>query len=126
MTEYMWEEYVVEIYGGGRVVIGFNRAEAFSLLNELERIDILDTYVIKRNDIIEIPLKIKKGGIGRPGTYVRGDVLYNIPLNNITIPLKEFRASEYSYSPVGKVLEGIENLDKLGRVTKAVFKRRVK
>lgn len=126
MNEYLWEEYILEIYGVGSLIIGFNRAEAFSLLNEIERLEYIDTYVIRRGDYVEIPLKIKKGGIGRPGVFERGDLLYNIPLNNLTIPLKKMEVAEASYSLVGKVIEGIEYLDRLGRVTKAVLKKRVK
>ncbi|RLF02866.1 MAG: hypothetical protein DRJ64_08900, partial [Thermoprotei archaeon] len=71
---------------------------------------------------IIIPLNIKKGGYGVLEPFEKGTVLYDIPRNSLAIPLEDFNPSEPNYAVVGKVLDGLEKLNKVERVTKAVLK----
>jgi len=118
-------EYILSVYNLGELILGFNRSEAFAILNELERIEKIETSVFRRNSLIYIPLKIKKGGRGIIKKFDKGSLIYDIPLNSLVIPLEDYTPSEPVYQEVGKVLEGFEKLSNINRVTKATLFKRV-
>jgi len=118
-------EYILSVYNLGELILGFNRSEAFAILNELERIEKIETSVFRRNSLIYIPLKIKKGGRGIIKKFVKGSLIYDIPLNSLVIPLEDYTPSEPVYQEVGKVLEGFEKLNNINRVTKATLFKKV-
>ena len=118
-------EYILSVYNLSELILGFNRSEAFAILNELERIEKIETSVFRRNSLIYIPLKIKKGGRGIIKKFDKGSLIYDIPLNSLVIPLEDYTPSEPVYQEVGKVLEGFEKLSNINRVTKATLFKRV-
>lgn len=118
-------EYDLIVYGVGTVKLGLDKAGAFTIVNELERISRIETSIIRRGSLLIVPLNIKKGGYGVIQPFEKGSVLYDIPRNSLVILLEDFTPSESSYAYVGKVLEGLDRLEKVSRVTKAILKMSV-
>jgi len=118
----MMVEYDLVVYGVGKVKLGLDKAGAFTIVNELERINRIETSIIRRGSLLVVPLNIKKGGYGAIQSFEKGDILYDIPRNSLIILLENFTPTESSYAYAGKVLEGLDKLKKISRVTKAVIK----
>jgi len=83
----------------------------------LERINRIETSIIRRGSLLAVPLNIKKGGYGAIQPFEKGDILYDIPRNSLIILLENFTPTESSYAYAGKVLEGLDKLKKIGKFT---------
>ena len=118
----MMVEYDLIIYGVGKIRVGFDKAGAFTIVNELERMGTIESSVIKKGPFIIIPLNIKKGGYGVIEKFEKGSILYDIPRNSLVILTEDFTPSEYNYAYVGKVLDSLDKLELVSRVTKAKLK----
>ncbi len=114
--------FSIDIDGVGRVVISLSRVKALKILNELNRIVPLSTYVFVRNGIPFIYLGIRKGGMSDVECS-RGRVLYDVSNDSLMICLREHSLTSRRYIDVGVVVDGLELLESLESRRKAVIRK---
>ncbi len=118
----LYVNYLVEIDGAGKVVIGLSRVKAIKIINELNRLLPLSTYVFVRNGVPYIYLGIGKGGM-MSVECSRGKVLYDVSNDSLMICLGNYKIESRRYLDVGIVAEGLEILESLESRRKAVIKK---
>ena len=115
--------YKVDIDKVGYLVIGISRTKALKIINELNRLSPMETYLYRRGGALYIYLGLKKGGFSDIKECSKGILLYDVRQDSLMICLDKLSIQSKSFVEVGKVKEASFSLKDLSGRYKAVIKR---
>ncbi len=115
--------YRVVVEDLGEAVLALDNDRGFSIISELELKGEVQSYAMRRGEVVIIPLGVEKGLRGLPGVFTAGKVLYTPIDDGFAIVLEDFKSLEQNYVEIGEVVEGLDLLRGLEGVRRAVVKR---
>ena len=105
--------YEIDIEGTTSIIIGLSRTKALKIINELNRLSPMKTYLYRRNNIIYIYLGIKKGGFSAVKECSEGMLLYDVRQDSLMICLDSIFLQSKLYLEAGSVKKGLSSLKEI-------------
>jgi len=115
--------YRVSVEGVGEALLALDNDRGYSIISELELKGEVQSYAVRRGEVVIIPLGVEKGLRGLPGVFTAGKVLYTPIDDGFAIVLEDFKSLEQNYVEIGEVLEGLDLLRGVEGVRRAVVRR---
>ncbi len=113
------KRFKLVIDGVGESTLFIDQDMGFFILREMENWAEYRTYVFRREDLLIVKINVEKGLRGLPNVYREGDVLYSPIEDSLVIVLRDIKSMEMNYSRVGRVMDGIDVLNRVNGVSKA-------
>ena len=105
--------YEIDVKGIPPIIIGLSRTKALKIINELNMLSPMKTYLYRRDNIIYIYLGIKKGGFSAIRECSEGMLLYDVRQDSLMICLDNIFLKSKLYLEAGRVKEGLSLLKEI-------------
>ncbi len=115
--------YRVDVDKIGYFIIGISRTKALKIINELNRLSPMETYLYRRGDALYVYLGLKKGGFSSIKECSENMLLYDVRQDSLMICLDKLPIQSKSFIEVGNVKEASFFLKDVSGRYKAVIRK---